>query len=182
LALCRIDLNSADAAASLIGVLSVIVPVDYLAEALLFLLFSHSLRHQRYHISAGEAAGVSWAEMAEVFARCSGRLPEPYCVADFALVTRECARLQELLGAGDEDLLLRALEPYFQFSAKVVALFDNRRLLSEGMPAPPRFTEYLPACIASSRDRGVYQQLLHDVWGSAAPPPWRCGEPLTPDL
>jgi nucleoside-diphosphate-sugar epimerase len=141
-----------------------IVPVDYVAKALTFLLFNQSLRHQRYHISAGEAAGVSWAEMAEVFARCSGRLSEAYHLADFASLTRERARLQELLGAGDEDLLLRALEPFFQFSAEVLALFDNRRLLSEGMPAPPRFTDYLPVCIASSRDRGVYQQLLHDVW------------------
>jgi nucleoside-diphosphate-sugar epimerase/glutathionylspermidine synthase len=159
-----------------------IVPVDYVAKALLFLLFNPSLRYRCYHISAGEAAGVSWAEMADVFARCGGRVPEAYDVADFASLTKERARLQELLGAGDENLLLRALEPFFQFSAEVLALFDNRRLLSEGMPAPPRFTDYLPLCIASSGDRGVYQQLVHDVWGSAAPPPWRCGEPLTPDL
>jgi nucleoside-diphosphate-sugar epimerase/glutathionylspermidine synthase len=160
-----------------------IVPVDYVVEALLFLLFKPVLSHRRYHVSAGEAAGVTWGEMAAAFARCHPGPPrEPYRVTDFATLTRERARLAEAFGSGDEDVLLRALEPFFRLSAGVTTLFDNRRLLNEGMPPPPRFTDYLPVCVTSSRGRSIYEQLLHDDWGASAPaPPWRCLEPLTPE-
>ena len=91
-----------------------IVPVDYAAEALLFLLFHEPLRWRRYHISAGEIASVTWREMAAVFSRYHGERPEdPYELADFPRLVRERARLCQLLGPGDEDLLLRALEPFF---------------------------------------------------------------------
>ncbi len=53
-----------------------IVPVDYVAEALLFLLLHESLRWRRYHISAGEIASVTWREMAAVFARHHGERSE----------------------------------------------------------------------------------------------------------
>jgi nucleoside-diphosphate-sugar epimerase/glutathionylspermidine synthase len=158
-----------------------IVPVDYVAEALLFLLFREPLRWRRYHISAGESAGVTWREMAAVFARYHGeRSEDPYEVADFPTLVRERARLRRLLGPGDEDLLLRALEPFFLLSASGAEMFDNRRLLAEGMRPPPRFTEYMPACITQPAGRSVYEQILHDVWGSSVPAlPWRCEEPLT---
>jgi nucleoside-diphosphate-sugar epimerase/glutathionylspermidine synthase len=158
-----------------------IVPVDYAAEALLFLLFHESLRWSRYHISAGEGASVTWREMAAVFAHYHGERPEdPYELADFPRLVRERARLRQLLGPGDEDLLLRALEPFFLMSASGAEMFDNRRLLAEGMRPPPRFTEYLPACIQQSANRSVYEQMLHDVWASWVPAlPWHCGEPLT---
>jgi nucleoside-diphosphate-sugar epimerase/glutathionylspermidine synthase len=158
-----------------------IVPVDYVAEALLFLLFHEPLRWCRYHISAGESASVTWREIAAVFARHHGERPEdPYEMADFPRLVRERARLRQLLGPGDEDLLLRALEPFFLLSASGAEMFDNRRLLAEGMRPPPRFTEYLPACITQSAGRSVYEHLLHDVWASSVPAlPWHCGAPLT---
>lgn len=160
-----------------------IVPVDYVAEALLFLLFHEPLRWRRYHVSAGESASVSWREMAAVFARHYGDRPEnPYQLADFPRLVRERARLRQLLGPGDEDLLLRALEPFFRLGASGAEVFDNRRLLAEGMRPPPRFTEYLPACITQPAGRSVYEQILHDTWASSVPTlPWHCGEPLTAD-
>jgi nucleoside-diphosphate-sugar epimerase/glutathionylspermidine synthase len=158
-----------------------IVPVDYVAEALLFLLFHERLRWRRYHISAGEGSSVTWRAMAVVFAHYHGERPEsPYETADFPKLVRERARLRPLLGPGDEDLLLRALEPFFRLSASGAEVFDNSRLLAEGMRPPPRFTDYLPACITQPANRGVYEQLLHDNWASSVPAlPWRCGEPLT---
>ena len=44
-----------------------------------------------------------------------------------------------------------------------VVIFDNRRLLEEGMPAAPRFTSYLGACATRPADRGVYEQMLDDM-------------------
>jgi nucleoside-diphosphate-sugar epimerase len=141
-----------------------IVPVDYVAEALLFLLFHSRLRYTRYHVSAGETASVSWREMARVFARHYGARPENlYQVADFATVVRERGRLRELLGPGDEDRLLHALEPFFRLSAGGAELFDNRRLLGEGMPPPPCFTDYLSTCITLPQNRSVYEQMFADA-------------------
>jgi nucleoside-diphosphate-sugar epimerase/glutathionylspermidine synthase len=159
-----------------------IVPVDYVAEALLFLLFKHPLRHKRYHLSAGDGASVSWREMAAVFARYYGERPEtPYQVANLSTLLQERGRLRQLLGPGDEEWLLRTLGPFFLLSASGVEVFDNRRLLEEGMPPPPRFTEYLPVCIQTG-DRSVYEQVLHDEVASTLPNlPWCCGGPLSPE-
>src|SRR5262249_47206607 len=124
-----------------------IVPVNYAADALLLLLLKPQLKYRRYHISAGEVGAVSWAEMAAEFAQCYGQRPEnPYRVVDFQTIMEERSRLWKFLGKGDEERLLRALEMYFHFSACGVEVFDNQRLLEEGMAPPPRFTSYLQTC------------------------------------
>jgi nucleoside-diphosphate-sugar epimerase len=141
-----------------------IVPVDYVADALIHLLFQPALRERRYHISAGEASAVSWREMAAVLARYHGQRPEnPYRVVDHRALCRERGRLAQMLGPGDEERLLQALEGFFRFSACGVEIFDNRRLLAEGVPAPPRFTDYLPVCIERPAGRSVYEQMRDDA-------------------
>jgi nucleoside-diphosphate-sugar epimerase len=140
-----------------------IVPVDYVAEALAFLLFKPQLAYGRYHISAGEGASVTWGEMAEAFARWSNGVPGgPYQVVDFATILEERSRLRELLGPGNEARLLRALEMLWRFSASGAQVFDNRRLLDEGLAPPPRFTSYLQRCATMPPGRSVYQQLDDD--------------------
>jgi nucleoside-diphosphate-sugar epimerase len=141
-----------------------IVPVDYTAEALVFLLLKPTLRHFRYHVSAGGLASVSWQEMSAAFSCTHGNRPEePYRMVDYLVLMQERHRLRECLGPGDEDRLLRVLEMYFRFSKNGVEVFDNHRLLEEGMPAPPRFTDYLPTCAMLPPDRSVYDQMLDDA-------------------
>jgi hypothetical protein len=137
--------------------------VDYVADALVHLLLRPSLRHRRYHVSAGEAAAVSWQEMADVFARYHGlRTEHPYRVVDAASLWAERGRMAGLVGPGDEEALLRALEPFFRLSASGVEVFDNQRLLVEDLPPPPRFTDYLPVCIERPANRSVYEQMRDD--------------------
>ena len=141
-----------------------IVPVDYVATALIHLLLRPTLGHGCYHISAGADSAVSWRQMADGFARSYGAWPDdPYRVVDHATLCCDRQRLRERLGPGDEDGLLRALAPFFAFSACGVEVFDNRRLLAEGAASPPRFTDYLPACIASVAGRSIYEQMRHDA-------------------
>ena len=71
--------------------------------------------------------------------------------------------MRALLGPGDEERLLQLLEPFFRLSACGVEVFDNRRLLADGMPAPPRFTDYLPDCIECPPNRSVYEQIRDDA-------------------
>jgi nucleoside-diphosphate-sugar epimerase len=140
------------------------VPVDWVAEALLFLLFKPSLRHRRYHVSAGEESSVAWTDIAAVFARCYGERPEnPYQVVDIPTILRERARIAELLGPGDENHLLTALPIYYRFMEINAEIFDNTRLREEGMPPAPKLTSYLHRCIEQPPDRSVYEQMLDDV-------------------
>jgi hypothetical protein len=140
-----------------------VIPVDYAASALLFLLFKPELRHDCYHISAGTGSSVTWHEIAEVFARCYGKRPEnPYRQVDFQTIVGERSRLRPLLGPGDEDHLLEALRIYYRFGEINVEMFDNGRLLEEGMKPPPKFTSYLDLCATMPADRSIYQQMLDD--------------------
>jgi nucleoside-diphosphate-sugar epimerase len=140
-----------------------IVPVDYTATALLHLLFKDRLRYRRYHVSAGESASASWQEIASAFAdtRPEGT-EEAYQVVDHATIVKEQHRLLPLLGRGDESQLLATLELFFRFSSSGVQMFDNNRILEEGMPPPPRFPCYLPTCVALPSERSVYEQMRDD--------------------
>jgi nucleoside-diphosphate-sugar epimerase len=141
-----------------------VVPVDWVAEALLFLLFKPDLRHRRYHVSAGEASSVTWEEIAAVFARCYGeRRDNPYRVVDIPTILRERERITELLGPGDVSHLLTALPIYYRFMEINAEIFDNTRLLEEGMAPAPKLTSYLHLCATRPADRSVYQQMLDDV-------------------
>jgi nucleoside-diphosphate-sugar epimerase len=140
-----------------------VVPVDYVADALLFLLFKPELRHRRYHISAGEGSSVTWREISAEFSRHYGDRPEnPYRVVDRATIARERDRLFPLLGPGDEEHMLMALDIYYRFAEINVEAFDNSRLLAEGMPPPPKFTSYLGLCATKPSDRSVYEQMKDD--------------------
>jgi nucleoside-diphosphate-sugar epimerase len=140
-----------------------VVPVDYVAGALLFLLFRPTLAHRRYHVSAGLCSAVSWRAIAAAFADAAGESPEePWREVDFATVVAERGRLAGRLGAGDEGHLLEALELYFRFGSVGVEAFDNARLLAEGMDPPPPFTNCLPRCVATSAGRSVYEQMRDD--------------------
>jgi nucleoside-diphosphate-sugar epimerase len=140
-----------------------IIPVDYAAEALLRLLFKPGLLHRRYHVSAGEGAAVSWQEMMAEFGRCY-REPaeEPLRVVDHATLLRERDRLRQRLGPGDEEHLLKALGLYFPLSTCGAEVFNNRRLLAEGVSPPPRFTSYLRACATLPPAGTVYEQMRDD--------------------
>lgn len=101
------------------------MPVDWVAEALVFLLFKPTLRHRRYHVSAGEASSVTWQEIASVFARCYGDRPDnPYQVVDIPTILRERDRARALLGPGDDDHLFAALPLYYRFMEIEAEIFQ----------------------------------------------------------
>jgi nucleoside-diphosphate-sugar epimerase len=140
-----------------------VVPVDYAAEALLFLLFKPELTHRRYHVSAGKVSAVLWHEIAAAFTDASGeKRDDPWREVDFGTIVVERGRMAGLLGPGDEGHLLAALELYYRFGKLGVSYFDNTRLLAEGMAPPLRFTDYLGLCVATSADRSVYEQMRDD--------------------
>jgi nucleoside-diphosphate-sugar epimerase len=146
-----------------VDLLNDIVPVDYTADALLMLLLKPSLQYRRYHVSAGQTASVTWREISAAFAsarRESRR--DSYREVEFETILRERHRLRPILGPGDEDHLLQALELYYRFCTTTIETFDNSRILGEGIEPPPRFTTYLGLCESTSEGKSVYDQMLDD--------------------
>lgn len=78
------------------------------------------------------------------------RPDDPIEVSDVDGLWRERDRLSRYLGPGDEERFLRTLEIYFRFCRMPAEVFDNSRLLAEGIPPPPPFTSYLGGCVESS--------------------------------
>jgi nucleoside-diphosphate-sugar epimerase len=136
-----------------------IVPVDYVASALVQLLLKRALGQRRYHISAGRQAACSWHEIAAAFARHHGaRADDPYRRGELEAILADRARFARL-GAGDDERMAMALGLYYRFPNLV---FDNARLLAEGMPAPPRFVDYLDLCMTRPGGRSVFEQMSDD--------------------
>ena len=139
-----------------------IVPVDYVAHSLATLLFKEQLHHQRYHISAGVESSVSWREMQAAFAAHDGRpLGDPYQIATTEEILAQREQIADAVGHLHVDRVSRLLEPFLCLSAAGVQVFDNARLIAEGIARSPRFTDYLGVCIAGTRSRLLFDQ-AHD--------------------
>ena len=137
-----------------------VVPVDWAASALNHLLFAPRLKHQRYHISAGKGGSVRWKELAAEYARLRGGAShDRYEIGGMRQLTVK--RVMEAAGDGHPRHLLHALELYYRFCSRDL-VFDNCRLLKEGVPAPPRFTDYMRVCEESSTS-SIYEQMRSDL-------------------
>ena len=137
-----------------------VVPVDWAASALRHLLFAPRLKHQRYHVSAGKGGSVRWSELAAEYARLRGGTSEDrYEIGGMRQLTAQ--RVMEAAGDGHPRHLLHALELYYRFCS-LDLVFDNCRLLKEGVAAPPKFTEYMRVCEESSTG-SIYDQMRTDL-------------------
>ena len=137
-----------------------VVPVDWAASALRQLLFASRLKHNRYHVSAGKGSSVTWTELAAEYARLrGGESHDRYEVGGMRQLTVK--RVMDAAGDGHPRHLLHALELYYRFCS-LDLVFDNCRLLKEGVPAPPRFTEYMRVCEESST-ASIYEQMRTDL-------------------
>jgi len=139
-----------------------VVPVDYVADALLMLAHKPTLAHDQYHITAGEAAACSFREIDAAMAAALARPRRtdyqmlPY--DEIALLQRD---FENRIGPCNRRVMLRAIKTYGAFSA-LGLLFDNRRLLAEGMPPPPRFDSYAGVCAVTSAGRTIAEQMQAD--------------------
>jgi nucleoside-diphosphate-sugar epimerase len=133
-----------------------IVPVDYVADALAHLALAPRLRDRTYHVSAGHAA-VTMDAVLGCFGAATWRAATPGELG-------ECADVRRLTRTDDEARrLARGISACARFGALGIQRFDNTRLLAEGVPAPPRFTDYLPKCIATTGERAIYDQMIDDA-------------------
>ncbi len=137
-----------------------VVPVDWAAGALQHLVFAPSLKYRRYHISAGSGSSIRWEELAAESARLfGGPARNRYEVGDLSQLSPR--RVMAATRDVHPRYLLRALGLYYRFCA-LDLVFDNSRLLKEGVLAPPPFTDYMRVCLDSST-ASIFEQMRIDL-------------------
>lgn len=143
------------------GVIDV-VPVDWTARALIALLRGPKLAHRVYHLSAGMESAVSFRQIGAAFAASRGEVHlQPYQQVSYADLVESQDRFNEWFGRCNRRFMLRAMKLYGAFAA-LDTRFDNSRILAEGVPAPPRFTDYLAVCQHSCSQRSLGELMVTD--------------------
>jgi nucleoside-diphosphate-sugar epimerase len=135
-----------------------IVPVDWVASGLDFLLHLERPRFRTYHLSAG-AGAVTVEEILRCFAA-----PRRWRMVSPDELAAMLHDVSQLVGSEHEArALVRGLAACARFGWLGVDWFANDRLTSEGFQAPPRFSEYLPRCIQTSGARSIHDQMVDEV-------------------
>ena len=140
-----------------------VIPADYCADALIALALKDRLAHDLYHISAGPDYACTFGEID--IALAAGRGIEPVGARYRKIGKDELAALahdfESLVGPCNRRLMLRAMRLYGGF-AELNYLFDNRRLLAEDIPPPPRLTDYIGLCAQTSEHVPIPEQMRWD--------------------
>lgn len=141
-----------------------VVPSDWAARALLHLLTRPTLRHQRYHVSAGATSSINWNDLARTFAciKDPAAARSRYRIASPEAYQEAVARCRAAFGQGNVRHIATVLRHYRRF-AEWNVVFSNRRLLAEGVPPPPRFTDYLELCERTSSGRSIVDQMSENA-------------------
>ncbi|WP_435626617.1 SDR family oxidoreductase [Candidatus Ferrigenium straubiae] len=140
-----------------------IIPVDYCADALVKLALKEQLAHDLYHVSAGVGSSCTIEEIDIPMARARGVEP---CSTHYQKVSQDeimelADEFKERVGPCNRRLVLQALRLYGGF-AELNYVFDNERLLAEGIAQPPRFTSYVGLCAKTSENISVQEQMKWD--------------------
>lgn len=141
-----------------------IVPVDYVAQALLLLLRKKTLAHSTYHLSAGPEASCSWADISRAFGQAR-RVPEAetqrFRTAHLRDIEARRPEFDSLFGRCSQRFVMRAIKLYGAF-AGLNCVFSNDRLRAESAGSPPRFSDYLDVCLRSCAHTAIAEQMLSD--------------------
>jgi nucleoside-diphosphate-sugar epimerase len=137
-----------------------VVPVDYAARALVLLLTKPKLAHRTYHISADQQS-CTFAAIGAAFDAALGTVGEGcYRTVTYKDMVGLQDRFHEVFGRCNRRFMLKAIQLYGGFAA-LNTRFDQSRLRDEGMAPPPRFSDYLAHCVATSHAT-IAQQMLTD--------------------
>ncbi|WP_039055414.1 SDR family oxidoreductase [Enterobacter sp. Bisph1] len=140
-----------------------VIPVDYCADALLMLLESPMAQGEVVHISAGEENSVRFADIDSAMALALEKAPvgDKYAQVSYETLVKMRRELKDIFGPCNERLMLKAMRLYGAFATLNVR-FSNDKLLSMGMPKPPRFTDYIARCVQTTRGLTIPQQMEVD--------------------
>jgi len=140
-----------------------VIPVDYCADALVELLLKENIAHDLYHVSAGIDSSCSFAAIETAMAHGLGQEPigADYRQVDNDDLAELAGEFETRIGPCNRRLVVRALRLYAGF-ADLNYVFDNSRLLAEGIPAAPQLTSYAGLCAQSTRHLSIQEQMQAD--------------------
>lgn len=139
-----------------------IIPADWCAYALVSLALKPVLAHDLYHVSSGMASN-RFLEIDAAYAAARGTEPIAARYQQVALdKLRDLVPLfEQRLGRVNRLLILRALMLYGAF-AELNYVFDNARLLAEGIAPAPPLASYIAECVRTSESVPMTEQMAHD--------------------
>jgi nucleoside-diphosphate-sugar epimerase len=139
-----------------------VIPVDFAADALLTLVSKPQLSWDQYQLSAGEGSSCSFREIDGAIATALGRPKlEEYRQRPFEEIESMQGEFKRLLGPCSPRAMLRAIQIYGAFSS-LGLLFDNLRILAEGILPPPAFKDYAGSCAVTSVGYTIAEQMQVD--------------------
>lgn len=140
-----------------------VVPVDYCADALLMLLGSNAHSGEVVHISAGEENSVRFGDIDMAMAQALEKAPvgDKYAQVSYETLVKMRRELKGIFGPCNERLMLKAMRLYGGFATLNVR-FSNEKLISMGMPKPPRFTDYIARCVQTTQGLTIPEQMAVD--------------------
>jgi thioester reductase-like protein len=115
-----------------------IVPVDYVADAIVMLHQKQRPEHEIYHLSSGEGS-ETYRRLTQALAEARGAMPPifwPGLERPFRWAVDRLSRRRDNLGYGAS--LLKVFLPYLTWNT----VFDNRRVAGELGRAPAAFSSY----------------------------------------
>lgn len=139
-----------------------VIPVDYCAEALHLLLEKPTLKYAAYNISSGPNHACTFGEIDEAISVGTGeKKMSRYRQTHYDSFLQMQDRFKDLIGPCNKRIVLKAIRSYGYFAAEEV-LFDNQRLIEEGMRPPQPLTDYVTLCERTSKDILIAQQMKYD--------------------
>ena len=139
-----------------------VIPVDYCAQVLEYLINAPVLRYRNYHISAGTQRACRFGEIDAAIAKAVGAMPmKNYRAIPFDQIALMQNQFPTVLGPCNRRLVLRAIRAYGEL-AKLGMIFDNSRLLAEGIDLAPRFSDYVGLCELTSAGTLIADQMKFD--------------------
>ena len=140
-----------------------VVPVDWVARALVELATKPALKHRFYHLSAGPERASTFAELDAAIARGRGVPPvrDRYRQVSADEVAALRGEYTARLGPCNPLIMQRALKLYGVFASLNVT-FRNEHMIEEGITPPPAFADYAGVCAATAEGSTIAEQMVAD--------------------
>lgn len=139
-----------------------VVPVDYCADAIYLLLTKPNLKYNSYHISAGKNSAASFAEIDEAIAKATGKPKiQGYQQKSYEQLLQMKAQFKSALGECNLRIVSKAIKAYGGFST-LELIFDNARLIEEGMAESTSLAKYAGLCEITSKGILISDQMKFD--------------------